>query len=178
MAINRRKKTAYGFGQPLVSTSPEPIISSRYPTTRDKVESGTLWIQQTDLGSGSFAYSTYVSSDTKSNEGKWRILSSDPIKKEVASPTSTVDIGSNRGSATFTGYTTAAAAVQLLTITNDWIEVGSPILISVQNAGTNDAQMTITQVETKDGSVEVVLTNNGAQALNGNIVISFDAMLS
>ena len=178
MAIKRYSAVGYGVGQPFIEVSPKTVVSSRFPRESDKCEVSTIWVQKVNIGGGVWAYSTYVLSDVRNGAAKWRILSSDTVKKTVASPAVTVDIGSNRGSATFTGFTTAAAGTQLLTITNDWIDVGAPIMVTVQNSGANDAQMTVTQVETKDGSVEVVLTNNGAAALNGDIVITFDAMLN
>ena len=41
------------------------------------------------------------------------------------------------------------------------------------NKGANDAQMTVTRVEPAAGSFIVTGTNNGAAALNGDVIISF-----
>ena len=79
----------------------------------------------------------------------------------------------NVGVATFTGQTTAAAAAQEFTITNTTCTVGSAILVSASTLGTNDAQMTVTRVKPADGSFVVTLTNNGAAALNGDVIITF-----
>lgn len=47
MAINRpRKKISYGVGQPLYDLSPQPISSSRAPTTADFTELGTVWVRK------------------------------------------------------------------------------------------------------------------------------------
>jgi hypothetical protein len=77
------------------------------------------------------------------------------------------------GIATFTGLTTAAAASQVITITNDKVGVTSGVICSASNLGANDAQMTVTRIENFAGSFEVTVTNNGLQALNGDLVLSF-----
>lgn len=47
MAINRqRQSVSYGLSQPLVGTPPEPIVSTRAPSTTDKAEIGTTWINK------------------------------------------------------------------------------------------------------------------------------------
>lgn len=90
-----------------------------------------------------------------------------------ASPTATALINFNVGAATFTGFTTAAAASQVFTITNALVTATSQILVSAANEGTNDAQMTITRVKRGAGTFDVTLKNNGAAALNGNVTITF-----
>ena len=84
-----------------------------------------------------------------------------------------VTIDANVGVGTFTGLTTAAAASQTFTITNSVVSATSAILATVSNLGSNDAQMTLTRVKQGAGSFEVMTTNNGAAALNGNVVITF-----
>ena len=44
---------------------------------------------------------------------------------------------------------------------------------AVGNLGANDAQMTLQRVKQLAGSMELYVKNNGAAALNGNVVISF-----
>lgn len=90
-----------------------------------------------------------------------------------ASPSATAVINANVGSATFTGFTTAAAATQVFTVTNSLVTATSQIICSVTNAGANDAQMTITRINPGAGTFDVTLVNNGAAALNGNVVITF-----
>jgi len=84
----------------------------------------------------------------------------------------TCTINTNVFAATYTGFTTAAAASQVFTITNSLISTTSQVLITVSNLGSNDAQMTMTRVKQAAGSVAVTCTNNGAAALNGNVVIT------
>lgn len=74
---------------------------------------------------------------------------------------------------TITGLTTAAAAVEVITITNDNVLGTSGILVTASNKGANDAQMTVTRVVPVIGSFDITLTNNGAAALNGDLLISF-----
>ena len=77
------------------------------------------------------------------------------------------------GQVTLTGQTLASASTQVLTITNTLCTTSSPLFVSVDNLGTNDAQLTITRVEPKAGSFEVTVKNNGAAALNGDIHVNF-----
>lgn len=96
-----------------------------------------------------------------------------PATDTQASPTATATINARVGKATFTGFTTAAAATQVFTITNSIVTATSGILVTVHNAGANDAQMTIQRVNAGAGSFVVTTKNNGAAALNGNVVITF-----
>ena len=96
----------------------------------------------------------------------------------VASPTATVACAANLGTVTFTGFTTAAYAAgtittQVFTITNASITTTSGVLVTVNDLGTNDAQMAITRVKLAAGSMAVTVGNFGSAALNGNLEISF-----
>lgn len=91
----------------------------------------------------------------------------------VASPGTTATVDAALGKATFTGFTTAAAGTQVFTITNAIVTAASTILVSASNLGANDAQMTVTRVTPGAGTFDVTLTNNGAAALNGDVIISF-----
>jgi hypothetical protein len=83
-------------------------------------------------------------------------------------------INARVGVATFTGLTTAAGSTETLTITNSALGAGDGIFCTVSNRGTNDAQMTLTRVNTQTaGSLVVQCDNNGAAALNGDIVVTF-----
>lgn len=90
-----------------------------------------------------------------------------------ASPTATATIDHRIGSATFTGFTTAAAATEVFTISNSLVTAGSVILVTVNNLGANDAQMALTRVQPGAGSFVVTTQNLGAAALNGDVVINF-----
>lgn len=83
-------------------------------------------------------------------------------------------INARVGVATFTGLTTAAAATETLTITNSTLGAGDGIFCTVSNRGTNDAQMTLTRVNTQTaGTLIVQADNNGAAALNGDLLVTF-----
>lgn len=96
----------------------------------------------------------------------------DPGTDTQASPSATAVINSEVFKATFTGFTTASAASQVFIITNASIAATSGILVSAATLGGNDAQMTVTRVLPGAGTVSITLTNNGAQAVNGNIIIT------
>lgn len=93
----------------------------------------------------------------------------------AAGPSATVTVVNNSriGSITFTGYTQAASATLVLTLTNSFITATSPIISSTQNAGTNDAQMQITRIKQGTGTADITIKNQGAAALNGDMVMSF-----
>ena len=76
------------------------------------------------------------------------------------------------GVGTFTGYTQIATGTLVITVTNTIVTVGSAIMVSAANLGANDAQMTVTRVVPGAGSYIVTLTNNGAAALNGDIILT------
>lgn len=90
-----------------------------------------------------------------------------------ASPTAAATINAFVGHIQFTGFTIASSGVQQFTITNSLVDTSSAILVTLQNEGANDAQMTVTRVERAAGSFVVTATNNGAAALNGNIGLTF-----
>lgn len=91
----------------------------------------------------------------------------------VASPTAAVTNNARVGQATFTGFTTAAAASQIFTITNAVVIATSPLFVTATNVGSNVANMTVSRVNPGAGSFAVTLTNTGAAALNGNITITW-----
>lgn len=91
----------------------------------------------------------------------------------VSGATATQILNARLGQATFTGFTTAAAATQVFTITNSLVSATNALKVSASNQGSNDAQMTITRVNQGAGTFDVSLKNNGAAALNGNVLITF-----
>lgn len=82
-------------------------------------------------------------------------------------------LSSRIGVATFTGQTTASGAQETFTITNTLVTAASALQVTVTNVGTNDARMTLEQVKPAAGSFEVMTQNNGAAALNGDVIISW-----
>jgi hypothetical protein len=101
------------------------------------------------------------------------LISVAPSTDTQASPTAASTINSRVGSIIFTGFTTAAAASQTWTVTNSLVTTSSAIFVSVSNLGANDAQMTVQRVFPAAGSFTVVTKNNGAAALNGNVIVNF-----
>ena len=95
------------------------------------------------------------------------------LPSPVASPTASVVSNFNVGQATFTGFTTAAAASQVFTITNAIVTTASVLLVTAANFGSNDAKMTVSRIVPAAGSFAVTLVNNGAEALNGNVQINW-----
>ncbi len=78
------------------------------------------------------------------------------------------------GVATFTGQTTGAAANEDFVITNSSVTQGQGIICTVSNIGSNDADMTMEGCITETaGTLTVRTQNNGAAALNGDVIITF-----
>lgn len=104
------------------------------------------------------------------------LASSGNIKLTPATDTqasAAVTLNAKVGVATFTGLTTAAAGTQDLTLTNSEISEGSGVIVTVSNLGANDAQMIVTRTLTAAGSMTCTVRNDGAAALNGDIILSF-----
>lgn len=171
MAVYNKRPKAYAMGTPLAKLTPEPIISSRAPSTRDRAEVGTLWINKS-----STAQETYVNGGIFIGNSQWNPLYQLSTTSSVASPTAAVTSSVIKGAVTFTGFTTASAASQEFTFTNTLIAAGDAIMVTACTQGANDAQMTVTRVITAAGSFVVTLTNNGAASVNGDCVITFDLM--
>jgi|GEM_PF-2614111 len=77
------------------------------------------------------------------------------------------------GQAIYTGLTTASGANETITLNNVLISATSSIFLTVSNLGSNDAQMTLQRVLPSAGVCTIILKNNGAAALNGNVQVSF-----
>jgi hypothetical protein len=92
-----------------------------------------------------------------------------------AGPSATVAATSNVrvGSVTLAGYTQAAAATLVITLTNSFIALGSVILASMTDASTNATLMTLSGIKPAAGSAVFTFTNNGSQAVNGNLQFNF-----
>lgn len=126
------------------------------------------------IGSTTLAASTLIQGGTVgislSSAGQVSVATA---PASVASPGATVVINKRVGQATYTGFTTAAAGSQVFTVTNSNVTATSSILATVANGGANDAQMTLTRVLPGVGTVDFTTQNFGAQALNGDVIITF-----
>lgn len=84
-----------------------------------------------------------------------------------------VTLNTNVGAATFTGSTTASAGTVTLTVNNSVAAATSQVLYGISNQGSNDAQMTLQRLKLGAGTMDFTFKNNGAAALNGDVIISF-----
>jgi hypothetical protein len=83
MAIDRqRRSVSYGLSQPTIGVPPEPIVSKRAPTTSDKAEIGTDWIDTTN----NIAYKLV---DVTANSATWSSTTSAGADVVAASFTAT-----------------------------------------------------------------------------------------
>jgi hypothetical protein len=69
MSTNNFQQVAYGLSQPLINEAQVPIIAQRAPTTLDKAQIGTLWINQP-------ANNTYILTSVVNNLAHWEEVSS------------------------------------------------------------------------------------------------------
>ncbi len=95
----------------------------------------------------------------------------------IASPATSVVINKNFFVVQCTGFTTAAAGVQVFTITNALVSAASGLSVTADNGGANDAQMYVTRVKKGVSTFDVTVTNIGTQALNGDIDLTCIVML-
>jgi len=78
------------------------------------------------------------------------------------------------GTAILSTLVTPSMATETITITNAVVTgVNSGIIVTAENLGGNDAKMTVVRVIPAAGSFQVILLNNGAAALNGNLLINW-----
>lgn len=87
----------------------------------------------------------------------------------------TATLNANQGKITFTGFTTAAAGQQAFTITNSKVSATSSVQLTVTNTSTSGNAFMGLQGVVQSASTLVVNTvnNASAQALDGNVIISF-----
>lgn len=164
MALINQKNIAYSLNQPLSNVFPEPIASQRAPQSGDKAPIGTVWV---DIPNNQ----SYILTSLANNTATWTRSTSTPTEVTAAGLAATLN--GAVGVVTLTGNTTAAGAQETFTITNSSVTAASGILLTVANVGGNDARMTLEQVKPAAGSFEVFTQNNGAAALNGDVIISF-----
>lgn len=83
MAIDRQRRAlSYGLSQALIGIPAAPIISSRAPTTSDKAEIGSTWINKT-------TNIAYVITSIVANSATWGSTTSTGTAAVVASLTAT-----------------------------------------------------------------------------------------
>jgi hypothetical protein len=69
MSVQQFNKTAYGLSQPLIGLPSSPIVSKRSPSTQDKAEIGTLWIN-------TIAEASWILINIADNASLWQLTSS------------------------------------------------------------------------------------------------------
>lgn len=81
VAIDRqRKNVSYGLSQALVGIPASPVVSSRAPTSNDKAEIGTTWVNKT-------TNSPYILTSIVANSATWTITSASGTDLTVTSLT-------------------------------------------------------------------------------------------
>lgn len=100
-----------------------------------------------------------------------------PSTASVASPTSSVTNNNRVASITFTGFTTASSGAQTFTVTNSAVLATSAIFCTVTHVKNTNANVRLTledvEIAAAGGSFLVKVTNNGADALDGDVIINW-----
>lgn len=132
-----------------------------------------------NLGTGAGVITTNIGGSAVNstvNIGTTGLVTVAPNAATVASPTTTSTQNFNVLKATFTGFTTAAAASQSFLIASSKILSTSGILVNVTNlnASTNGAALSITGTVQATGSIVVTVKNNGSGALGSgdNVIVT------
>ena len=89
------------------------------------------------------------------------------------SATAIVTNSTRVGTVTFAGYTQAASSTLTITLTNVFITAASSMFASMTDVSTNATLMTLSSIKPAAGSAVLVFTNNGSQAVNGNLQLNF-----
>ena len=137
-----------------------------------------------NIGTGAAAHSVTIGSTTAGAATSIRASSTGGLSLNAAgnltAPPAVVSaaayaatLNAQFGQVTLTGQVLASAGVQVLTITNALCTTSTPILLTVDNLGSNDAQLTVQRIQLQAGSFLVTVKNNGAAALNGDIHVTF-----
>lgn len=95
-----------------------------------------------------------------------------PVQATSSAGAASVTVNARVFTGIFTGSTTAAGATAVFTVNNNTISATSSMLYAVTNQGSNDAQMTVQRAQMGSSNIAFTLHNNGAAALNGDIVIT------
>lgn len=93
----------------------------------------------------------------------------------TAGPSATVatTLNARVGSVTYAGYTQAAAATLTITLTNAFITATSVIFAQMTDVSSNVTAMQLSKINPGAGSAVITFTNNGSQAVNGNLQLNF-----
>ena len=83
-------------------------------------------------------------------------------------------LNASKGRITATGLTTASTADETITITNSSVAATSGIIVGICTVTATDARPVIEKVVPGSGSFTVQYVNDGAAALDGNLIISFE----
>lgn len=168
MATNIKNNVqGYGIGDDLIKLAPKPIRAKRNPKSDDFAPIGSTWANKENKAS-------FIISDSSGNVANWNVVGGIAGSATAAQPTAAVTINEKSFKAVFTGFTTASAGTQEFVINNNkHLSNREPVVITASNNGTQDAQMTVTRVDQSTaGQLTITLTNNGAQALNGDVIIT------
>jgi hypothetical protein len=173
MIIKNKGSKAYSIGSPTSKLFPQPIVSNRPPTSKDRAEAGTVWINSNDKTGPS----TYIMTVIKAGVSNWVPSYQKPVRVTVAAPSALAAVHATRGIITLTGYSVAPDDVIEFGITNSHVVANDPVMSSVVTNSNNDSALMVVKAETVNQGIVISLWNySSADATNGTIVLAFDLM--
>lgn len=145
MAIARqRKNVSYGLTQPLADLTPQPISSTRAPTTSDMAEVGTTWVRRS-------TNQAWVLASIVANSATWT-----PLTVNAGATITTGDL-------TVTAGTIDVAVGDVDLVLGDVVVRAGDVDVTA-----GDITATAGNVE----CVEVVVTGDGGAGSAGNVVFT------
>lgn len=158
--------TVTGAGQDLTLSS----VGGSVPITSTEASNTAIHLDASDgVGGILVEAGNLIQLTTNTVDGNISLLSNKVITAGAAAT-----VNSYMGTSVHTGLTTAAGATETITITNNKVLLATDgVMVTASNIGANDAKMTVERVIPAAGTITIHLQNNGAAALNGDLIITF-----
>lgn len=153
MSVRQPKNVGYGLSQALIGLSPAPIISQRAPTTSDKAEIGTLWVDQPNNDG-------YILTSIVSNSASWVNVGGGPGQFNTLNVT---------GGSTLGGPVVAGGGIQ---ITAGGLDLDTGSIQAAGNIGAVGELTAGTSIVSTLG--DITATKGNIVALEGDVIV-FDA---
>lgn len=194
---NKNNKV-YGLKNPLQTIAPEPKVARRNPSSLDKAEPGTVWVNtvletafifvgnetwlevESSGGTGDFSALNVSGASSLNTLTTSGLATLNSIASPVVNVTGSFTGVNNAkiGTVVFTGNTIANAATQFITLTNSNITPTSSFMASVSsnNVSSNGAALTVIAQILGSGSVSIEVSCIGGVSGLGaddSIVVSY-----
>lgn len=190
MSTQQRNNVAYGLSQAILNVFPQPIVAKRDPTTNDKAQIGTLWINVTDgvayvltqivnnvstwqgLAGGNTFNTLTVTPGPTSITGTTNINTAGAGVTTIGTGgTGAVSIGNATGNTSITGSLTTSAA---LTVSAGGLTVTAGGLSAVGTTTINGAGAANTVIGTGGTGAVFIGNSTGNTSVTGTLTSTDD----